>query len=43
MSGFFTRTPPPALTKVDLDLGIGKSLNELFELRISKGFKILEQ
>lgn len=42
MSGLFQRTPPPVLNKQDLDLGLGKSLNELSELRVSAGFKILE-
>ena len=42
MCGFFSRTPPPELNKKDLELGLGKSLTELFELRISNGFKILE-
>jgi len=42
MSGLFKRTPPPVLNKQDLDLGLGKNLSELSELRISSGFKILE-
>lgn len=41
MCGFFTKTPPPELTKQELDLGLGKSQNEILELRILNGFKIL--